>query len=193
MSVIGKMTVNGATVFDKGQKVEMSCVCENELMAHYHPENENVVFTRYSPSGQATLHFDKLVDLPKMPTSYDSTDRDGVKSTHHYDKVCELYLVYLKQPEQPNLDGATFFARLRVNCISIYSGTSKQVELCNVYHRQDHAFAANEARLANLKLGIDNPAAADQFVPGEEGWWVVGYRAAETTQADALALAHAGS
>jgi hypothetical protein len=52
MSVIGKMTVRAAETYDKGQKVTLGVVCENEFMAHYHPENENVVFTRYSPSGR---------------------------------------------------------------------------------------------------------------------------------------------
>lgn len=188
MSVIGKMTVNKAEAFDKGQKVELSCVCENELMAHYHPENENVVFTRYSPSGQATAHFDQPVDLPRVPFTYKHGDEDVTG-----DKNAELYLVYLKQPEQPNLDGAAFYARLRVVCISIYGGTSKQVELCNIYHDRGKPLGANEARLINIKLGIDNPGAADQFEPGTDGWWVVAYRADQMSQGEALKLAHAGS
>jgi hypothetical protein len=189
MSVIGKMTVASAEEFANGQKVKLTCVCENELMAHYHPENENVVFTRYSPSGEANLQFDKPVDLPKVPASYKhyETGEDV-----HFEKACELYLVYLKQPEQPNVVGAAFFGKLRVHGITDY-GTTKSIELCNPYsyHGTDYPFAPGEARGINIKLGIDNPGASDQFQPATDGWWVVAYRADQMTQAEALALAHA--
>jgi hypothetical protein len=55
MSVIGKMNVQSEKTFDTGQKITLGVVCENAFMAHYHPENENVVFTRYSPSGQPSF------------------------------------------------------------------------------------------------------------------------------------------
>lgn len=184
MSVIGKMTVRAAETYDKGQKVTLGVVCENEFMAHYHPENENVVFTRYSPSGEGTLHLNVPQDFPDVP--YEIGDYKGTKA-------CELYLVYLKQLEMPPIDGAAFFAKLRVNSVTIYGGDMKQVELCNDYASGPNLLGENESRMINLKLGIDNPAAADQFVPGETGWWVVAYRADQMTQAEALALAHAGS
>jgi hypothetical protein len=178
------MTVRAAETYDKGQKITLGVVCENEFMAHYHPENENVVFTRYSPSGEGQLHLNVPVDFPDVPWS--SGDYSGTKA-------CELYLVYLKQLEMPSIDGAAFFAKLKVASVTDYGGTSKMVELCNDYASGPMLLGENESRMINLKLGIDNPAASDQFTPGETGWWVVAYRADQMTQAEALALAHAGS
>lgn len=189
MSVIGKMTVRAAETYDKGQKVTLGVVCENEFMAHYHPENENVVFTRYSPSGEAQLHLHVPIDLE--PTDFEFPIGDG--KTAWGKKPVELYLIYLKQLEQPSLDGAAFFAKLRVVSVTDFGGTSKQVELCNDYASGPYLLGENESRQINLKLGIDNPAAADQFVPQDTGWWVVAYRADQMTQREALALAHAGS
>jgi hypothetical protein len=186
MSVIGKMSVQKAETFDKGQAVELSVVCADALMAHYHPENENVAFTRYSPSGSATLHFDKPVELPKVPASWE--DASGV---HEYEKPCELYLIYSRQEERPSIEGAAFFAQLRCASRTEYGTDHRMIELCTVYHPREHAFAANEARLANLKLGIDNPPASNQFEPGTDGWWVVAYRADQMTMEEALAHAHA--
>lgn len=189
MSVIGKMTVRAAETYDKGQKVTLGVVCENELMAHYHPENENVVFTRYSPSGEGSFHLNKPIDLE--PTNFDYPIGDGKTATGK--KPVELYLVYLKQLEMPTIDGAAFFAKLRVNSVTDFGGTSKQVELCNDYASGPMMLGENETRLINLKLGIDNPGASNQFVPGETGWWVVAYRADQMSQSEALKLAHAGS
>lgn len=186
MSVIGKMQVQKAETYDKGQNVELSVVCADNLMAHYHPENEDVVFTRYSPSGSGTLHFDVPIDLPNVPTTFTA---DGEERS--YEKPCELYLIYMRQPERPNIEGAAFFAQLRCNSRTEYGSEYRLTELCSIYHPSEHVFAPNEARLANLKLGIDNPPASNQFEPGTDGWWVVAYRADLITEAEALALAHA--
>lgn len=188
MSVIGKMSVNECPVFDAGQKVILGVVCEDVFMAHYHPENENVVFTKYSPSGEGQLHLATAQDFPKGKRSYNQPNGDRVE----YETACELYLIYIKQPDRPSIDGAAFFSKLRVASRTEYGGDSRTIELCNPYeyHHKDYPFHEIEARQINLKLGIDNPFASDQFVPGEGGWWVVAYHADQMTKTEALARVH---
>jgi hypothetical protein len=181
MSVIGKMNLQSEKTFDKGQKVTLGVVCENAFMAHYHPENENVVFTRYSPSGQAEMHFDLPMEWPTKTVTHE--DRSWEVSG-------EFYLIYVRQAERPNTDGALFFSALRCASRTEYGSDLKTIELCNPYGSYNAKLAPNEPRLINIKLGIDNPAAADQFEPGTDGWWVVGYSANDVTMDEALALVH---
>lgn len=183
MSVIGKMNVNSAQTFDKGQKVTLGVVCENEFMAHYHPENENVVFTRYSPSGSAELHFDKPLEWHKKTIEHNGQT---------WEVQGELYLIYLRQKERPNTEGAMWFSALRCVSRTEYGSDMKTFEFCNPYRDRNEILDPREPRLIHIKLGIDNPGASDQFEPGTDGWWVVAYSTNELSQHEALKLAHAG-
>lgn len=178
MSVIGKMFVAEIAPFSDGVKVSLNAQCVDALMAHYHPENEDVAFTKYSPSAVTIFNF------PANFTKFEKTD-------HSDPEKGKMYFVYQKQVERPSIEGAAFFMQLRVVSVTEYGGLSKMVELCNPYYPSGYEFHAREARSGNLKLGIDNPPAADQFVPGESGWWLVAYRADELTQEAALKLARA--
>jgi len=179
MSVIGKMYVSDISPFSDGVRVKLSAQCVDALMAHYHPENEDVVFTKYSPSADVTLQF---------PIGFDKFEKSGSSADPETGK---MYFVYQKQVKRPSIQGAVFFMALRVASSTDYGGTSKMVELCNRYTSKDYIFNAREAHQGNFKLGIDNPFASDQFIPGEESWWVVGYRSDELTQDAALGLARA--
>lgn len=178
MSVIGKMSVSEIAPFSDGVRVKLNAQCVDALMAHYHPENEDVAFTKYSPSADTVFQF------PVGFTKFEKPDGSDLEKG-------KMYFVYQKSEERPSIEGAAFFMQLRVVSATAYGGLSKMVELCNPYASSGYEYHAREARQGNLKLGIDNPPAADQFVPGESGWWVVAYRADELTQEAALKLARA--
>jgi hypothetical protein len=186
MSVIGKMSVQSEKTFDnsqydRGHRVTFNVVCENQFMAHYHPENENVVFTKYSPSGSAELHFDKPIVIPKKIVEYDG-------KTHEVNG--EVYFVYLRQEERPQLENAVFFSPLKCYSRTEYGTDLVTVELSH-NHYSDRNLDAKQPRRISIKLGIDNPGASNQFEPGTDGWWVVAYSANDMSTNEALALAHA--
>jgi hypothetical protein len=187
MSVIGKMSVQSEQEFnntyDKGWRVTLSVVCENQFMAHYHPENENVVFTRYSPSGSAELHFDSKPSIPKKIIEYDG-------KTHEVNG--EIYIVYLRQQERPQIEDALFFSPMKCYSRTEYGTDLVTVELWSPYvDSRDCTLNKKQPRRVSIKLGIDNPGASNQFEPGTDGWWVVAYSANDMSTNEALALAHA--
>jgi hypothetical protein len=151
-------------------------------MAHYHPENENVVFTRYSPSGSAEMHFDRAPAIPKKIVEYDgkTVEVSG-----------EMYLVYLRQEERPQIDSALFFSPLKCYSRTEYGTDLVTVELQSPYVDRSSKLDPKQPRRISIKLGIDNPGASNQFEPGTEGWWVVAYSANDMSTTEALALAHA--
>lgn len=190
MSVIGKMYVSEDGSFENGQKVKLSCVCEDKLMAAYHPENENVVFTKYSPWGDATLHFDTPVDFPKVTKTYPAgMESYGYEEGTAYETPCELYMIYVRGDRKPNVEGALFFSKLRVVCKCEFGGDSRSIELSSPYPTTGQVYAANEPRLVSIKLGIDNEAASGQFKP-DDVWWVVAHDASVLSQEKALAMVH---
>jgi hypothetical protein len=187
MSVIGKMNLRAAKTFDTGQAVTLGVVCENAFMAHYAPENENVVFTRYSPSGEAELHFDVPQEWPTKTMEYFHHSTGAVES---YQVPGECYLIYLRQVERPDVSRAKFFSPLRCQSRTDFGSDLKTFEFVGPYLDRNAVLDAKQPRRISIKLGIDNPGASNQFEPGTDGWWVVAYSAAEMTMEEALALAH---
>jgi hypothetical protein len=187
MSVIGKMYVSEVGDFKNydsaGQSVKLSCVCEDQFMAHYHPENENVVFTQYSPWGEGSLHLD-------TPQDWQGEEVSRPSGEGTYRKQLELYLVYLNQKEKPDTVRCAFFAPLTVEYVADYGGLSRKVALYSQTHGKAAPVDPKQARLLRLELGIDNPSAADQFKPKEGHWWVLAFKASEVPMNEALALAH---
>lgn len=188
MSVIGKMNVQEQKTFnnsqyDCGHRVSLGVVCENQFMAHYHPENENVVFTRYSPSGTAELHFDNEITIPKRIVEH---------SGKTWEVNGELYLIYLRQEEKPNVDKAVFWSPLKCYSRTEYGTDLKTIELSGskYFSYNEKTEAENQPRRISIKLGIDNPGAADQFEPGQTDWWVIAYSSNEMSANEALSLAH---
>jgi hypothetical protein len=188
MSVIGKMNLESEQEFnnryDKGYRITLRVVCENQFMAHYHPENENVVFTKYSPSGSAELHMDKPINLPKKTVEHDGRT---------WEVPGELYMVYLRQKERPQIDNALFFSPLKCYSRTEYGTDLVTVELQSPYLSQSDKVEEKQPCRISIKLGIDNPGASNQFEPGTDGWWVIAYSATELSTTEALALAHAAS
>jgi hypothetical protein len=187
MSVIGKMCVQSQKTFnnsqyDRGHLLTLGVVCENQFMAHYHPENENVVFTKYSPSGNAEIHFDKEITIPPRLIESNGETREIPG---------ELYLIYLRQADRPNIEKSVFHAPLKCYSRTEYGTDLKTIELTSALYLSSNDIAKEgQPRRISIKLGIDNPCAANQFEPGQTDWWVVAYSANEMSSTEALALAH---
>jgi hypothetical protein len=187
MSVIGKMNLRGEKTFETGQAVTLGVVCENAFMSHYNPQNENVVFTRYSPSGEAELHFDVPQEWPTKTMSYAEAATGTVKE---YEVPGECYLIYLRQAERPDVSRAKFFSPLRCNSRTDFGSDLRTFEFVGPYLGRDARLDPKQPRRISIKLGIDNPCASSQFEPGTDGWWVVAYSAAEMSMDEALSLVH---
>lgn len=190
MAVIAKMYAQAVNVYPGGAaKVSLMCVCEDTLMAHYHPENEDVVFTRYSPSGDCSLTVDAGV-IPPM----------------HNDKVYVLF--HEVEPESaPDFSNCMFAVLAACEFITDY-GPSKQVSFVksanewrdygygdegHTDHAIPDAIGAKRATAGSdfqLKLTIDNPHASVQFKP-KGRYWVSFWDAATYTADEAIALARA--
>src|SRR3546814_14035258 len=56
MSVIAKLNLLAVRAFGGGSLYEMSCVCQDDLMAMYAKSDEDKLFTNASPWGEARLH-----------------------------------------------------------------------------------------------------------------------------------------
>ena len=169
MSVIAKLYAQGTTPMGSNTLLSLSCVCENALMASYTPSNEDILFSKYSPSGEARL----------------------ILAGGDYGVLAgdQFYFIFSKSSEQPNLDGAFGSSRINVQSITDFGGTSKQVQL--VSENRSAPEANWSIQNVNFRIMIDNPGASDQFKAGEGGWWLTVYRADKVTMDQAIALAHA--
>src|SRR3546814_14963592 len=56
MSVIAKLNLLAVRAFGGGSLYEMSCVCQDDLMAMYAKSDEDKLFTNASPWGEARLN-----------------------------------------------------------------------------------------------------------------------------------------
>jgi hypothetical protein len=171
MSVIAKMNILACRAFGTGQLVELGCVCENDLMAMHTPSNEDVTFSKASPSGDARLH----------------VASDVVFRSHE-----QLYLIFARAEAAPAFDDAIIVVPARCVSITDYGGTSKRVEIASRYrYHKDPKAHPLEPDAFNMVIQIDNPAASLQFEPGEHDYWVGIYRCIDHSMSDAIRLARA--
>jgi hypothetical protein len=169
MSVIAKLNVSAVRPFADGQLIELSCVCENQFMAQYHPENEDVVFTKASPWGEARVQMKSPLEL-----------MDGD----------QVYVVFTRSKDVGGVHGAIAWCEVRIASITDFGGESRRVEIMNGYRAYDAKVQPDEISAFNLRMSIDNPGAYRQFRPGEGAWWAMIYRCRDVTIDEALALAH---
>ena len=170
MSVIAKLYAQGTTPMGSNMLLALTCVCENELMAGKTPSNEDILFSQYSPSGEARLILA-------------GGGEHGVLAGDQF------YFIFQKSAEQPNLDGAFGASRMNVQSITDFGGTSKQVQL--VSENRTAPDPSWTIQNVNFKIMIDNPRASDQFKAGESGWWLTVYKATSVTMHEVIAMAHA--
>jgi hypothetical protein len=165
MSVIAKMYVQECGQFANGAQIRLSCVYDNDLSQ---PDNEDVRFTKASPSGNAT-----------MTTGQGLTEQS------------QWYMIFSKMTDDVNFDSARFALRVRCHVVHDY-GTSKQVEISTSYSQEgvpESLLPINQKNPPfHMKITIDNPAASVQFEPNKEYWMQMHY-AGSVTMTQAIQLA----
>lgn len=182
MAVIAKMNINTDKEFPVGiHELSLTCVCENGLMAHYSPENEDAVFTKYSPGGNCKVQVGAGVALP-----------DKVENGHG-----QVYVLFHELDDVPSFDGCLFAALARCGHVDDW-GTSKKVFLGTAAElwEDGRKIALPEINIPANKLTktfeyditIDNPAASVQYKPLGL-YWVTFYDASKLTMGEALKLA----
>lgn len=190
MAVIAKMNVSSVKPFPQGAvELFMQCVCENGLMAHYAPENEDAVFTKYSPTGSCKVTLDAGRDVPEKVESAGQG---------------QVYVLFHDVEDVPAFDDCLFGMLARCAHVDDY-GTSKRVFLGAAAPLWDQDgrkliplpdSIIPENRVAtkgsgfSYEITIDNPAASIQYRPLSL-YWVSFYDASKLTMSEALSLARA--
>lgn len=177
MSVIAKLLVRGVTNYGMGRLIELGCVCDNDLMAAYAGSEEDKLFTKYSPWGEMKLH---------QPADYALT---GDYEAGELGVPPAFYVMALHEKEYEGGDfpGAYVWAFGICRSITDFGGDSRRVE-----------FTANNGGTIkgrgfenmNWKMSVDNPAASNQFKPGERYYFAI-YPAAGFDRNAAIRAAHA--
>jgi len=176
MSVIAKLVIRGVHTFGTGgQMVDLSCLCDNDLMKAYAEDHEDKLFTEYSPWGEMKLH------QPPGYTLGQSLQQDDA-----------FYVMIVSKDEIS--DGFTFpgayaYSQLRVDSITDYGdGQAKRLEMCTGYIAKKLPVKGIEN--FNWKMSVDNPAVFSQMNPGTEDYFVAFYPAASFDRNAAIAAAH---
>src|SRR3546814_1084290 len=143
MSVIAKLNLLAVLAFGGGSLYEMSCVCQDDLMAMYAKSDEDKLFTNASPWGEARLN-----------TSL------GVEAAHPA-PMSQFYAMLVHKDEpgfttEPK--GALFVCPARISHIEDFGGTTKRIHIAS--GREVPASLA--LRNFNWTMSIDNPGASDQ-------------------------------
>lgn len=180
MSVIAKFAVRTVSNFGTGNLVELSCWCDDDLMAAYAEDEGDKLFTKYSPSGDMKLCQPAYVQLGKPSDGFGGKDE-------------AFYVMMLNTDELPEgfdqlTDGKQFpGSRLAFQgtCYSLTDfGHGKQVVFLGK-EKQSH-MGMDRFR---WQMMVDNPGASDQFKPGHD-CWIVFYPCERYTRNKAIAAAH---
>lgn len=201
MTVIAKLFVSRTTDFNTGSFVELSCICENDLMAAYATKDEDKLFTRYSPWGEIRLN---------QRAGWAVFTHEGEAHIPAPGGPKAFYAVM--QPADQVEDASVRFKRaaafVKINCYSKsqFAQDGSRVELREIYswqkfvddlvpnqngYRDWHRTRAAVIDKLSWKMQVDNPPAEAQFVPGSD-YWLAFYDAGEFDMSAALAAAHGG-
>lgn len=188
MSVIAKLLVRGVTDYGTGRLVELGCVCENDLMAAYATSEEDKLFTKYSPQGDMKLHQPAGFALGTEPGDMVPPEAFYVMALHkdeYEHKAPDLGPDRDRYQPDLNFPGASVWA-----CGSCYSltdfGGTKRVEF---RANGKGTIGSRGVEALNWKMSVDNPAASDQFKPGEI-YWIALYPASKFDRDAAIRAAH---
>lgn len=187
MSVIAKLDARVAAEHDEYIKLNLMTVYDGNLDK---PETEDVRFTKATPYGGGEM---------TIKSEYGhilKTYGEGQKWEY---RMATLYFIFHPIDEQPSFEDCVFAFRANCACVMDY-GYSKQVEIAgdvkaNDFRKcpdvpADKQLNVGGSYQVNVKLGIDNPAAVEQFEPLNL-YWVTVYDANEVTLDEALALTRA--
>lgn len=171
MSVIAKMKIANIHDFGSGRLVELSCICENDLMAAYAESEEDKLFTKYSPWGEIKLH---------QPANHLLGQRE--------DKF--YIMITSKEESEPPFTGSVAFAPLRVVSITDFGDNqAKKIEMCDEGSQKIERVGVSSF---NWKMSVDNPPVISQLPPS--GWkythWMSIWPANKFNRDEAIAAAH---
>lgn len=169
MSVIAKLSLNAIRDFGAGALYELSCVCQDDLMAEYAGSEEDKLFTRFSPWGEARIHLRSGAQFPQA----------------HLQDAFYAMMVPKAEGREGHPDGAWLSSPARIASMTDFGGSSRQVEICNSHDVPVGNAIAN----FNWRMSVDNPAASDQLVPGSDGWTFSLWNAGDFTRDAAIAAA----
>ena len=171
MSVIAKLSVRDVHNFGTGTLVDMGCVCENDLMANYAGSEEDKLFTKASPWGEARFN----LGIFELGASVFQGDQFYAMLVHKDEPG------YTENPA-----GSFLSCPARIASVVDYGGTSKTVNITS-----DNSVPKELLlRQFNWKMTIDNPGASNQLKPGSDGWWFSLFKAAGTNRNEVIAKAH---
>jgi hypothetical protein len=186
MSVIAKLNIRSQTDFGTGRLIELSCVCENDLMAAYATSEEDRLFTKYSPWGEMKLSQPEGWALGNGKTG----DEFGPPPAFFVMALAEREHEHIPAPAESYMPDANFpgaSAWVFGYCHSILDlGGTRHVEF-----RGGNAgtIKGRAIEKLNWKMAVDNPGASNQFKPGER-YWIVLYAAEKFDRDGAIRAAH---
>lgn len=173
MSVIAKLEVRDLRDFGSGQLIELGCVCENDLMAAYADSEEDRLFTKYSPWGDARVHTDDSPTFGKIARG-------------------DKFYVMLARTAECGADpmpGALMRAPARIAGLTNHGdGMAQTVEIASG-HRKDPAVFSTVTAFS-WRMSVDNPGATAQFEPGVDDYWIGFYPATSFDRNAAISAAH---
>lgn len=168
MSVIAKMVVRNSHVFGVGSLAELSCLCDNDLMAEYATSEEDKLFTRYSPWGEIKLHLDSGWSLQQDQKYY--------------------VMVLAKDEIGESPKGAALFCELRVCSVTDFGdGQARRLEMSDGWNKKN--LPRRGIDHFNWKMSVDNPPVFDQLKAGSNDYWIAFYRE-ELGRDGTIQLAH---
>lgn len=188
MSVIAKLVVRGVTDFGTGKLVELSCVCENDLMAAYAKSHEDKLFTMASPWGE--MKVSQAEGWALTPFDWKAGDPLSLPPA--------FYVMALAADEHEYVEGQVAWHTPDVNfpgCSAWAYGTCHSVtDFGGTRHVEFRANAGGAiggraVERLNWKMSVDNPHASNQFKPGTSYYFVL-YAADKFDMQAAIAAAH---
>lgn len=171
MSVIAKLNLLAVRAFGGGSLYELSCVCQNDLMAMYADSDEDKLFTTASPWGEARMN----VSLPAEAA------HPAVQSQFYAMLVHKGEPGFTTEPK-----GAFLVCPARILHVGDFGGTTKRVHISSAYNVPEGL----ALRTFSWSMSIDNPGASDQLKPGTGGWLFSLYLAGPFDKRTAIDAAH---
>lgn len=193
MSVIAKLVVRNQVEYGTGGRlIELGCLCDNDLMAGYAADEQDKLFTKYSPWGEMKVSQPEGFGLTGTMESGAHDDGGITQPPAFY--VMALHASEHELKEQgdaysypdANFPGSSAWAYGVCHRVEIFGGDTKRVEF-----RAGNTGTVKGKGIEkfNWRMSVDNPGASDQFKPGECYYFVL-YPAAKFDRNAAIRAAH---
>lgn len=189
MSVIAKLMIRGVTDFGMGRLIELSCVCENDLMAAYATSEEDRLFSKYSPSGDMKMSQPAGWTLGEEPDEFTPPRAFYVMALHESEyahKAPDLSPDRDRYQKDRNFPTASAWAFGFCYSMTSFGADTRRVEF---RANSGGSIQGRAIEKLNWKMSVDNPAASGQFKPGERYWFAL-YDAARFDRDAAIRAAH---